>query len=613
MHSGLLGQGLIAGLTALNSGDNTGVTGIRSIFFNHNSLTTAAYFTQNNNLGLPSEAVWDTNNVMYKISEKVTEYYYVLRNLAIAALLFVLLYIAIRMALSTVSADEAKYKKMLVNWAVSLALVFVLHYIMIITFFVNNTIVDILDKTMGPDEAWNYAGLIGDALVPFAGFGEAIIFLMLVGMEITFLFMYIKRIIVLGFLIIIAPLITITYSIDKVGDGKSQALNTWLKEFIYNVIIQPFHCILYITMIKTVIDTMSEKEGVGGFIIYIIVLQFVKEAEEIIKKIFNIQAGSMPNIKNMGALAIGAMTAFNKGGKGASAVGKAKKMPKMTTEAGKEASKTKTPTKVGEKGATNEQTQSKPATKDTATTPANDTNNQTKNTDAPSTSNTDADSGNTDVPISNMDGNDTDGSTSPTSSSFKDRFKQGIKKFATDAESGAQGLMRYSVGSDEVSVRDGLKHMAKVGGTIAAAGIGFGMGDLNSAIGTGMAVSGIDSRIKGALDEHKNNKLLEDNEEIYDQNYTDYVREYSRITGITDEDKIRENLTSLFESYDNGSLNYDSIANEEERELKRKFLKESYEKLRDSYEAAGGEKPSDLAKAHTNNKASFKCRETLGI
>ena len=56
--------------------------------------------------------------------------------------------------------------------------------------------------------------------------------------------MYIKRMLTVGFLIVIAPLITITYSIDKMGDGKSQALNAWLKEFIYNVLIQTFHCII---------------------------------------------------------------------------------------------------------------------------------------------------------------------------------------------------------------------------------------------------------------------------------------------------------------------------------------------------------------------------------
>ena len=43
---------------------------------------------------------------------------------------------------------------------------------------------------------------------------------------------YVKRMITIAFLIMIAPIITITYSIDRMGDGKSQALNKWFKEYI---------------------------------------------------------------------------------------------------------------------------------------------------------------------------------------------------------------------------------------------------------------------------------------------------------------------------------------------------------------------------------------------
>ncbi len=127
---GLLLHGIMAGLTGLGGNLGDGVHGIRDIFFNHSSLTTAAFFADSSNpLGLTDTAIWSNGSVMYSISQKVTQYYTIMRNIAIAALLFVLLYIAIRMAMSTISADEAKYKRMLTNWAVSLALVFVLSLI----------------------------------------------------------------------------------------------------------------------------------------------------------------------------------------------------------------------------------------------------------------------------------------------------------------------------------------------------------------------------------------------------------------------------------------------------------------------------------------------------
>ena len=49
--------------------------------------------------------------------------------------------------------------------------------------------------------------------------------------------MYIKRMITVAFLILISPIITITYSIDKAGNGKAEAFSTWLREFLHNVLI----------------------------------------------------------------------------------------------------------------------------------------------------------------------------------------------------------------------------------------------------------------------------------------------------------------------------------------------------------------------------------------
>lgn len=61
--------------------------------------------------------------------------------------------------------------------------------------------------------------------------------------------MYFKRFLSVGFLIIISPLITITYSIDKAGDGKAQAFGTWLREMVFNIFIQIIHAVIYIVFI----------------------------------------------------------------------------------------------------------------------------------------------------------------------------------------------------------------------------------------------------------------------------------------------------------------------------------------------------------------------------
>lgn len=109
---------------------------------------------------------------------------------------------------------------------------------------------------------------------------------MLVGITTAFLFSYVRRMLTIGFLIIISPLITITYSIDKVGDGQAQALNTWLKEFIFTVLIQPFHCIIYIVFISSAIDLLSWEGSIPKMVLAIICLSFIWKAEKIVKEIF---------------------------------------------------------------------------------------------------------------------------------------------------------------------------------------------------------------------------------------------------------------------------------------------------------------------------------------
>lgn len=65
------------------------------------------------------------------LRKTVASWYYAIRNFAIVALLCVLVYVGIRMIMSTVAQDKNKYKTMFKDWLVALCLLFVMHYIMI--------------------------------------------------------------------------------------------------------------------------------------------------------------------------------------------------------------------------------------------------------------------------------------------------------------------------------------------------------------------------------------------------------------------------------------------------------------------------------------------------
>ena len=122
-----------------------------------------------------------------------------MRLIAIVALSAVLVYIGIRMAISTVASEKATYKKMLFDWFTSLALIFLLHYIIIATLKVNNSLVAIFQNIA---TGGGSGGSISDVTAKivllmfhpniFTGFGAILIAVVSEIITFIFLFKYIK-------------------------------------------------------------------------------------------------------------------------------------------------------------------------------------------------------------------------------------------------------------------------------------------------------------------------------------------------------------------------------------------------------------------------------------
>ncbi len=256
-------------------------------------------------------------NELLTFRTAIAKWYYILRLISVAILLVILIYVGIRMALSTIASEQAKYKQMLVDWVTSLALLFLLHYIIIFAITANGSIVTALSKVFESDITEDMIkNLILIMFWPgLEGLFAALVYLVFVGQIFSFLLMYIKRMVTVGFLIMIAPLITITYSIDKIGDGKAQALNAWLKELVYNILIQPFHCVIFMAFFDAIASMFkSNAFGIGAYVFAIVVMQFMKKAEEILRKIFHFEASSMSSLKESGQSIANATGTFVKTG-----------------------------------------------------------------------------------------------------------------------------------------------------------------------------------------------------------------------------------------------------------------------------------------------------------
>lgn len=284
----------------------------------------------------------------------ISKWYFALRNLAIVALLSILVYIGIRILISSSADDKAKYKQRMVDWLVAMCLLFFMHYIMAFAVKMTEEITKAVNSVNDPyyitfgdsdsklkdykyeagsgdsegENIFNVSDELGKTLydnniitdyngkyifmwptnltgkarielqleptedlteddIEMRQFGYTVIYLALVMYTILFLFRYLKRVMMLAFLTIIAPLMAMTYPLDKLQDGSAQGFNTWLKEYIFNLLIQPVHLILYTVLIGASMDLVAD-----NIVFALVALGFILQAEKILRKFFGFEKAS---------------------------------------------------------------------------------------------------------------------------------------------------------------------------------------------------------------------------------------------------------------------------------------------------------------------------------
>lgn len=253
----------------------------------------------------------------------IASWYVALRNLAIVGLLSVLLYVGIRMIISSTAADKAKYKQMLMDWVIALCLVFFLHYIMSFVLTMTDMIVDgigssnqiavkvVTSKEDSTEVASFNTDLMGLCrfLMNDSNMGNRLIYMImyiaLTVYTVVFTWKYVKRAITMAFLTLMAPIVSLTYPIDKINDGKAQAFNMWLKEYVFNALLQPFHLIIY-----TVFLGSSMEIAVKNPIFAILFLAFIGPAEKLLKKFFGFDKASTVGALDSASKMFGGAAAF---------------------------------------------------------------------------------------------------------------------------------------------------------------------------------------------------------------------------------------------------------------------------------------------------------------
>ena len=190
----------------------------------------------------------ESENPLFKNAETgmsgvVKQWYQITRMMAIAASLVVLVYVAIKILLASTGQSKAKYTELLKDWLLSLLLIFSLHYVMaailfcsdwIVQFFGNASSTFSYDYIKEQALAWNATSIM-----------YAIVWLVLLAYTFVFLVLYIKRLILICFFVVISPLIVILSTINKLRGKGGGVLDYWLKQFIANVVMQPMDALLF--------------------------------------------------------------------------------------------------------------------------------------------------------------------------------------------------------------------------------------------------------------------------------------------------------------------------------------------------------------------------------
>ena len=249
------------------------------------------------------------------LKETIAGWYYTLRTISIMVMLILLIYVGIQLAIKSSTTDKAVYKKMLTDWVAGMILVFSIHYIMLFVITLNEVAVETIGKLRTgttPLAVYEY-GLeerieepLTNEELEFTLYDEVktraydfkmsvgmtgmIMYMALVYYAWKFSFIYLKRYLTVAVLVIMAPLIAVSYAYNKVTSGKATIFSKWFKEFFFIVMLQTIHALIYVTFVQTALAISLN--SISGFILTFILFNFMSKAEDIFRKIFGI-SGSL--------------------------------------------------------------------------------------------------------------------------------------------------------------------------------------------------------------------------------------------------------------------------------------------------------------------------------
>lgn len=250
----------------------------------------------------------DSGSLTMVIRNVVSGLYVGIRQLAMIAMLLILIYLGIKLVTSSIGEQKAEYRKKLTSWAIAFLIVFGMHYFLIGVMKINEIAVGLLSNIGSNFASKTTDGQYTDLALAMRdltynsaitqSFLAAVMYMILVYYLIKFIVIYFKRLFVVAILIILGPILAIKNAVDRVRFNKSTSMATWAKEYIFSVGTQTIHAIIF-TIFMSITYTMvlkTDEAKIALCILATLFFRFMTTAEKMLRKMMRLVGSQTESI-----------------------------------------------------------------------------------------------------------------------------------------------------------------------------------------------------------------------------------------------------------------------------------------------------------------------------
>lgn len=234
-------------------------------------------------------------DILTNVTKAVARFYVMLRDIAAVVMLGGLIFTGIRILLSAnVPTKKTQYLMMLQDWLIGMGLLIFSHIIMILIFTMTDALVNALSISMGGGIKWQIIKQMGGSFDSNTQIIALVLYHWINILLIIFAIAYFKRFFWTCILVVFAPIMCVMYAF---GQQTKQIYGNWLKEFVTNAFVQPFHLIVYTVLITFPMEiangsTWTWSWNNGTEMTYcLMAMTMIRPAEKYLRRMFGMDKG----------------------------------------------------------------------------------------------------------------------------------------------------------------------------------------------------------------------------------------------------------------------------------------------------------------------------------